>query len=160
MNFIDLYEDIVRSLKNLDLVDDDFEFSSRTLIDKDAKAAKDAKKYSYEKYTEDTYIDDKHVTHREKEYKNGKCVKDERRCDCLDTDKSKCIVDKATCKCHADAPKETKTEDTDWERKYKELQGAYYNLIDGYRTMQMQYDTLTKCLQDITTTISNSFSTK
>lgn len=80
----------------------------------------------------DEYENGKHVTHSDKEYKNGKCVKNE------GFDERKELSDKSndTCKCGSDKKK------TDYEKRIEELEASVKKLTETNKQLQdavMQY---------------------
>lgn len=80
----------------------------------------------------DEYENGKHVTHSDKEYKNGKCVKNE------GFDERKEISDKSndTCKCGCDK------KETDYAKRIEELEASVKKLTETNKQLQdtvMQY---------------------
>lgn len=80
----------------------------------------------------DEYENGKHITHSDKEYKNGKCVKNE------GFDERKELSDKSndTCKCGCDK------KETDYKKRIEELEASVKKLIEINKQLQdtvMQY---------------------
>lgn len=80
----------------------------------------------------DEYENGKHVTHSDKEYKNGKCVKNE------GFDERREISDKSnnTCKCGCDK------KETDYAKRIEELEASLKKLTETNKQLQdtvMQY---------------------
>lgn len=80
----------------------------------------------------DEYENGKHVTHSDKEYKNGKCVKNE------GFDERKEFSDKSndTCKCGCDK------KETDYKKRIEELEASVKKLTETNKQLQdtvMQY---------------------
>ena len=80
----------------------------------------------------DEYENGKHVTHSDKEYKNGKCVKNE----CFDERREISGKSNDTCKCGSDKKK------TEYEKRIEELEEQVEKLASENRNLQntvMQY---------------------
>lgn len=80
----------------------------------------------------DEYENGRHVTHSDREYKNGKCVKNE------GFDERKEISDKSndTCKCGCDK------KETDYAKRIEELEASVKKLTETNKQLQntvMQY---------------------
>lgn len=80
----------------------------------------------------DEYENGKHITHSDKEYRNGKCVKNE------GFDERKEISDKSngTCKCGCDK------KETDYKKRIEELEASVKKLTETNKQLQdtvMQY---------------------
>ena len=130
MSLYDLYAEIFDKLTDLGF---DFE---------DAK--KKMKNYSYAHYQSDKFVDDKRVSHIEKEYKNGKCVKNE--CECLEDKEKKRLCDDSKC---------CKKQDENYEKKYKELWDKYNLLNNKYEDLEEEYKSTKSKLSDITKLIDS-----
>ena len=74
----------------------------------------------------DKYENGKHVTHSDKEYKNGKCVKNE------GFDERKEFSDKSndTCKCGCDK------KETDYKKRIEELEASVKKLTETNKQLQ------------------------
>ena len=101
---------------------------SRKSADTDEKRENE----TYFRSVYDEYENGKHVTHSDKEYKNGKCVKNE------GFDERKELSDKSndTCKCGSDKKK------TDYEKRIEELEEQVEKLASENKNLQntvMQY---------------------
>ena len=80
----------------------------------------------------DEYENGKHVTHSDKEYKNGKCVKNE----CFDERREISGKSNDTCKCGCDK------KEIDYEKRIEELEEQVEKLASENRNLQntvMQY---------------------
>ena len=104
------------------------ESESRKSADTDEKRENE----TYFRSVYDEYENGKHITHSDKEYKNGKCVKNE------GFDGRKELSDKTndTCKCRSDKKK------TDYEKRIEELEASVKKLTETNKQLQdtvMQY---------------------
>lgn len=80
----------------------------------------------------DEYENGKHITHSDKEYKNGKCVKNE----CFDKRREISGKSNDTCKCECDK------KETDYKKRIEELEASVKQLTETNKQLQdtvMQY---------------------
>lgn len=90
----------------------------------------------------DEYENGRHVTHSDREYKNGKCVKNE------GFDERKEISDKSndTCKCGCDK------KETDYAKRIEELEASVKKLTETNKQLQdtvMHYKNKLEAIQSI-----------
>lgn len=109
---------------------------------KSADADEKKENETYFRSVYDEYENGKHITHSDKEYKNGKCVKNE------GFDERREISDKSndTCKCECDK------EETDFKKRIEELEANVKKLTETNKQLQdtvMQYKNKLKAITSI-----------